>query len=222
MIIKYFVFFKMVIQRKKCVRMDTSYSPYSSCLYTEDAKACPGQSSTTSLIPAAPNVPIQPDAPGALSVSPVAGRPTPYVTPPSNCWQNLGSGQVVCMANESHGGLYGAGGVVGGGVGGMYPPVGGIDSPLSRILTREPTGPWRLVGYATANDTTGTQSRDRSMMVYSQTVDTRRDKYNYRVVDSNGVPLDIGDTIGWKMDGEVVGVPGQSGDYTLHLYPNFK
>jgi hypothetical protein len=83
-------------------------------------------------------------------------------------------------------------------------------------------GPWELVGFVTTNDTAMAQSRDRTMTLYAQTVDTRRDRYNYRIVDSNAVPLDIGDKVKWKMDGETVTIPGQSATYTLHLYGNFK
>ena len=60
------------------------------------------------------------------------------------------------------------------------------------------------------------------MMIYAQTVDTRRNRYNYRAVDSNHVPLDLGEKLEWKMDGEVLSIPGQSADYTLHLYSNYK
>jgi hypothetical protein len=60
------------------------------------------------------------------------------------------------------------------------------------------------------------------MMLHSQTVDTRRDRYNYRVVDSNGVPLDLGEKVNWIMDGASVSIPGQSAGYTAHLYQKFR
>lgn len=191
-------------QRQIKCRPSTNFSTLSNTLYT-DGQTC-GMGPYTSFSPDAPT-------PGDLSIAPVAARNTPYVTPPTNCWQNLGTGQITCTATGSHGGL--------------YPETSPfrtmpIDSPLNRILTREPVGAWKLVGYASTNDAAGTSSRDKTMTVYAQSVDTRRDRYNYRVVDSNGVPLDIGDKVGWKMDGGSITVPGQSSDYTLHLYPNFK
>jgi hypothetical protein len=156
-------------------------------------------------------VPFQPNAP-SRAVAPTAGRATPYVTDPLQCWQNLGSGEVTCLNNESHGGLSGIRNV----------PSIPFDSPLNRILTREPVGPWELVGFITTDDPTLAQSRDRTMTMYAQTVDRRRDRYNYRVVDSNAVPLDIGDKVRWKSDGESVAIPGQSATYTMHLYGQFK
>ena len=96
------------------------------------------------------------------------------------------------------------------------------DSPLNRILTRGPVGPWNLVGYAQTNDPANSSSRDRTMMVYSQRVDQGRNRYNYRVTDSNGVPLDIGENVQWKMSGDTVQVPGQSSTYQLHLYSNYQ
>lgn len=138
-----------------------------------------------------------------------APRPSPYVTNPLQCWQNLGTGEVSCLNNESRGGL-------------VRSAVMPLDSPLNRILTREPVGPWELVGFVTSNDVSSTQSRDRTMTVYAQTVDTRRNRYNYRVVDSNSVPMDVGDKVEWKSDGETMSIPGQGATYTLHLYGNFK
>lgn len=100
----------------------------------------------------------------------------------------------------------------------------GLDpsSPLNRVLQRQPVGPWKRVGYVTTDDPAMSQSRDRSMVFYAQTVDTRRDKYNYQVVDSNNVPMDIAEKVGWKSDGEMLSVPGQTASYTLHLYANYK
>lgn len=191
------------MRRRQCRTNTTSFSALANTLYA-DGQTC-GMGPYTAFSPNAPT-------PGDLSIAPVAARNTPYVTPPSNCWQNLGTGQITCTATGSHGGLYPET---------VVSPMP-IDSPLNRILTREPVGPWKLVGYASTNNAAGTDSRDKTMTMYVQSVDRRRDRYNYRVVDSNGVPLDIGDTVQWKMDGESITVPGQPSDYTLHLYPNFK
>ena len=128
------------------------------------------------------------------------------------CWQNLGNGAISCVSQESHGGLPRFNQS-------LSAP---LDSPLVRILQRESVGPWELVGAATTSEPTMAQSRDRSMMIYAQTVDTRRNRYNYRAVDSNHVPLDLGEKLEWKMDGEMLSIPGQSADYTLHLYSNYK
>ena len=146
---------------------------------------------------------------------------SPYVQPPprNQCWQNLGSGAVVCTNTDSIGELeserrFGSG---------MHSVAGlPTDSPLNRILTREPMGPWELVGYITTEDVGNAQSRDRTMVIHAQTVDTRRDRYNYRVLDSNGVPIDVGEKVQWKMDGETLSVPGQSASFTFHLYDKYK
>jgi len=157
------------------------------------------------------------------AVAPVAPRPTPDVVPPPECFLNLRTGAVACHTFESAGGLpppaYGG---MGGGTG--INSVSGMpfDSPLNRILTREPVGPWQVVGYVTTDDPAMAQSRDRTMILHAQTVDTRRDRYNYRVLDSNAVPLDMGEKVNWIMDGAGVVIPGQSSTYTAHLYQNFR
>lgn len=95
------------------------------------------------------------------------------------------------------------------------------DSPLNRILTRQPTGPWRLVGAAVVRDGRA-PPKERTMMVYAQSVDAARDRYNYRVVDNNNVPLDVGSSVRWKGDGDVVHVPGYPHAYTLQLYNQYQ
>ena len=154
------------------------------------------------------------------------GERNPYVERPrprSQCWRNLGTGTVVCANTESFGELPNEqphGQVCGSGihsVAGMP-----IDSPLNRILVREPVGPWELVGFLSTAEPVDAQSRDRTMVLYAQTVDTRRDKYNYRVIDSNGVPIDVGEKVRWKSNGESMTVPSQSSTYTINLYDRFK
>lgn len=98
------------------------------------------------------------------------------------------------------------------------------DSPLNRILTRQPTGPWRLVGAAVMDhDHKDAPPKIRTMMVYCQTVDSARDRYHYRVVDNNNVPLDLdgGERVRWKSDGERLHIPGYPPHYRLHLYNTY-
>jgi hypothetical protein len=95
------------------------------------------------------------------------------------------------------------------------------DSPLNRILTRQPTGPWRLVGAAVVHSGNA-PPKERTMMVYAQSVDAARDRYNYRVVDNNNVPLDVGSSVRWKSDGDVLHVPGYPHAYTLQLYNQYQ
>lgn len=97
-----------------------------------------------------------------------------------------------------------------------------MDDPLNRILQPETVGPWTVVGYVTTLDTSMAQSRDRTMMLHAQLVRTRRERYNYRVIDSNGVALDVGEKVSWMMHGSVIAVPGQASTYTVHLYQNFR
>lgn len=96
------------------------------------------------------------------------------------------------------------------------------DSPLNRILQRAPAGPWKIVGAAIAQHAEHTAPRDRTMLVYAQMVDSGRDRYNYRVVDPNSVPLDIAEKVHWKNDGEPLDIPGYPGVYRLQLYNNYR
>ena len=96
------------------------------------------------------------------------------------------------------------------------------DSPLNRILTRQPIGPWQLVGAAVTEFPTDTSSKDRTMLVYAQTVDGARNRYNYRVVDSNSVPLNVGHKVQWKDEHSHLHIPGYPSKYKLHLYDTFR
>lgn len=96
------------------------------------------------------------------------------------------------------------------------------DSPLNRILQRSPAGPWKIVGAAIAQHADQTAPRDRTMLVYAQMVDSGRDRYNYRVVDPNSVPLDIAEKVHWKNDGDPLAIPGYPGVYRLQLYNNYR
>ena len=149
---------------------------------------------------------------------PIKGRATPYVEPRQECFLNLNSGVVFCQTQESAGQLPCAF---------VETPVAGIvdvsrilDSPLNRIIQRQRVGPWELVGYVTNSSVS--ETGDRSMFLYAQAVDTRRTRYNYRVVDNNGVPIDTGEKIVWISDGESLTIPGYSNTYTVHLYQNYR
>jgi hypothetical protein len=174
-----------------------------------------------------PVISFFPSAPTVGGVAPVAPRHTPYAVPPTECFLNLNTGAVACRSTESYGGLPSSDMFYSGlpyGMGTGLNSVHGmpLDSPLNRILQREPVGPWQVVGYVTTDTPAMAQSRDRTMALHAQTVDTRRDRYNYRAVDSNGVPLDLGEKVNWIMDGSPVAIPGQSATYTAHLYKNFR
>lgn len=96
------------------------------------------------------------------------------------------------------------------------------DSPLNRILTRQALGPWELVGAAVTDMPRDTSSKDRTMLVYAQSVDSARNRYNYRIIDNNSVPLDIGEKIPWKDDHAPLHVPGYPNKYRLKLYGTFR
>ena len=96
------------------------------------------------------------------------------------------------------------------------------DSPLNRILTRQALGPWQLVGAAVTDQPRDTSSKDRTMLVYAQSVDSARNRYNYRIVDNNSVPLDVGEKIPWKDDFAPLHVPGYPNEYRLKLYGTFR
>ena len=171
---------------------------------------------------------FSPDAPLAPPLAPVSGRATPYTIAPLQCTVNVRTGTVRCVDNESHGELHpylttftrvprsNMNYVVGSSVV-AEPP----DSPLNRILSRPPTGPWELVGAAVTHRK-DTLPEAKTMMVYAQTVDSARDRYNYRVVDSNGVPLDIGYKVRWKGNGDLLEIPGYGRHYELMLYQTYR
>ena len=96
------------------------------------------------------------------------------------------------------------------------------DSPLNRILSRQALGPWQLVGAAITDKPGDTASKDRTMLVYAQSVDSARNRYNYRIVDNNSVPIDIGEKIAWKDDHAPLHVPGYPNKYRLKLYGTFR
>jgi len=174
---------------------------------------------------------FSPDAPLYPPLAPVQGRATPYTIAPLQCTVNVRTGTVRCVDNESHGELQpyisvpagfprmprgNMNYVVGSSIVGEPP-----DSPLNRILSRPPTGPWELVGAAVAHRK-DTLPEAKTMMVYAQTVDSARDRYNYRVVDSNGVPLDIGYKVRWKGNGDRLEIPGYGHHYELMLYQTYR
>ena len=94
--------------------------------------------------------------------------------------------------------------------------------PLNRILQHEPTSEWKLVGYVVTQDAGVAQSQDRTMMLHAQRILNRRERYNYRVVDSNGVGIDVGEKVEWLMHGATLTVPSQPSPYTVHLYKPFR
>lgn len=173
---------------------------------------------------------FSPDAPPYPPLAPVKGRATPYTETPQVCTINYRTGTIRCVDNESHGGLYppvyarqalypspNNFNYVTGNMVVAEPP----DSPLNRILSRPPTGPWQLVGAAVSHNK-HEPPREKTMLVYAQVVDSARDRYNYRVVDNNQVPLDVGYKVRWKNDGEPLHIPGYGKDYTLMLYNTYR
>lgn len=190
---------------------------------------------------------FSPDAP-TDQITPVAPRASPYSGPPMQCTMNARTGQITCLSQQdvfldssssavpsqcncsvcnmlrsSYGQL---GGIPVSGwnnaVYGSNVVPGPIDSPLNRVLTRGPQGPWKMVGYAVTNDPDNTEARDRTMQVYAAALDRSRNRYNYRVTDSNGIPLVVEEKADWKYDGDQLSVPGQPTGYTLTLYDNYK
>lgn len=182
-------------------------------------------------------------------MAPVKPRATPYTELPAQCFIEPRRGTIRCFTTESHGGLYPrpfmpspppyemmpSGRVAPGGgavpvdnfnyVYGQEIVAQPYDSPLNRILTRQPTGPWRLVGAAVLDHAHHNAApKERTMMVYCQTVDSARDRYHYRVVDNNNVPLDLdgGNKVRWKNDGEPLHIPGYPPHYRLHLYNSYQ
>ena len=68
----------------------------------------------------------------------------------------------------------------------------------------------------------GTRVARGTMLVYAQSVDSARNRYNYRIVDNNSVPIDIGEKIAWKDDHAPLHVPGYPNKYRLKLYGTFR
>ena len=193
-----------------------------------------------------------------------AGGADPYVVP-QPCYNiNMRNGMITA-SSEQYGMLEG-------------PPIVpslAPDSPLNRIFTRGPVGPWEKVGYvfrgparpkggqgcncgqhpcqcqnrrhdsrtsrssssrsshshSNSSRSTNTLIRrlthenddnvfEKTMPLFARKLDYRRNSYDYRVVDTNSVPIDVGHRVQWKMSGERVFVQGY-GEYTIHIYDNF-
>lgn len=175
----------------------------------------------------------------------VATPPGPDTEFPLRC-RVTGSGVLECLNNESRGELPPPAFAMAAYRRPQVPPQVPFDTPLNRILSRGAVGPWMLVGAAIAaarhsgaerrphlrgrrRDEDGGDGggedddkarRDRTMRVYAQSVDAARDRYNYRVVDGNNVPLEIGENVRWLDDGDALYVPGY-GHYRLQLYGRF-
>lgn len=92
-------------------------------------------------------------------------------------------------------------------------------SPLDRVLYRGSDQPWERVGYVVSAQA---QSDDRTMALFAQPLNRRRNRYNYRVVDRRQVPLDVGEDVVWWNNDTQISVPGQNVMYTVHLYECYR
>jgi hypothetical protein len=91
-------------------------------------------------------------------------------------------------------------------------------NPLPQIYSRGVYGPWQKVGYVVSSNE---PVKDRTMQLYARIIDRRRDRYDYRVTDTNGVAIDIDSGVKWKSSGDIVKVDGRIDPYTIKLYREF-
>lgn len=132
-------------------------------------------------------------------------RPPSFAPPPRSVYSS--------PRYAPHGDI-GIGGPVG--IGG---PFGPIDSPIVQVYGRGPSGPWERVGYV-YTDSDKAKPEEKTMKLYARQRDYSRNRFDYRVVDSNAVPIDIDRNKKWLDSGDTVHVTGY-GQYTVKIYDNF-
>jgi len=139
-------------------------------------------------------------------VAPVKPQNTPYTLPPLY----LGS-RVVCDMNEC---------AI------EAPPIRNFElsndgwpiAALPQIYPRGLPGPWQRVGYVVSSHE---DVKDKTMPLFAQKLDYSRNKYNYRVTDTNGVAIDVARNVRWLDEGAKVFVDGRTHPYHVRIYCEF-
>ena len=153
-----------------------------------------------------PNVCEWSPAPEFEFPAPTKGQHTPYILPPG-----LPPYRMVCDRNQCAPMAFDTQNS------GLDRP-GALGMPL--IYNRGMPGPWQRVGYVVANGG-DVNTRDKTMPLFARTIDTRRDKYDFRVTDVNGVAIDVASNHRWYSSGDSVHVDGRDTPYTVKLYKEY-
>jgi hypothetical protein len=131
--------------------------------------------------------------PGAMA--PVAPQPTPYVVPDMCYSVSSRTGAAVKMTDPR------------------------FNSPLNQVYSRGPSSAWQRVGFVAKEGDfvdTGAKTMPLFMRAYGG-----RSRYDYRVVDNNGVAIDVAVNVRWKDDDDNVDVTAY-GKYKVKIYNEFR
>ena len=136
-------------------------------------------------------------------IAPVGRRATPYVMEPQQCFFDSSVGAITCLSQQSVGGLHARGA-----------------HTLPQVYTNGPVGPWTLVGYVRDPSPQTPVVGGTRMLLYCQRCSASRSRYNYRVTDTNEVPVDVSENSMWLTDGATVDIEGVS--VVVHLYRQYR
>jgi hypothetical protein len=131
----------------------------------------------------------------AGATAPIAPQPTPYIVPDT------------CYSVSSRTGV----------VTNMVDPR--FSSPLNQVFSRGPSSAWQRVGFVAKEGhavDTGAKTMPLFMRAYGG-----RSRYDYRVVDNNGVAIDVATNVRWKDDDDKVDVTAY-GKYKIKIYSEFR
>lgn len=154
-----------------------------------------------------PNTCSRTICPAYPPTSPVRAQYTPYVIP-QPCYTSVCS-PVTDTCSLQGASLQNAQ---------LHGSLSGSLNSLPQIYNRGVNGPWQKVGYVVSSVE---PVKDRTMQLYARVVDRRRDRYDYRVTDTNGVAIDVDSVCKWKSNGDVVKIDGRTDPYTIKLYKEF-
>jgi hypothetical protein len=89
---------------------------------------------------------------------------------------------------------------------------------IPRIYSCGLNGPWQKIGYVYSDKE---EPKDRTMQLYAQAVSNRQNRFNYRVTDTNSVPIEIRNNSKWLNSGDTVRIDGRSDVYTVKIYRDY-
>lgn len=132
------------------------------------------------------------------SMAPIAPQATPYIVPDTCYSISSRTGAITNMVDPR------------------------LSSPLNQIFSRGPSSGWQRIGFVAkegGRDKT-TDSSAKTMPLFMRAYGGRS-RYDYRVVDSNGVAIDVATNARWKDDDDVVEVTAY-GKYKVKIYSEFR
>lgn len=159
-----------------------------------------------------PNVCQWSPAPQVEPVAPIKPQNTPYVLPPY-----LPAQRVVCDPTGQYGCAIEAPSLENSELSNDGWP--GLGGTLPQLWSRGTPGPWQRVGYVVSSYE---PTKDKTMPLFAQKIDYRNYRYNYRVIDTNSVAVDVARNVRWLDSGERVHVAGRKHPYTVEVYAEFQ